>query len=113
MKTLKTAILAFSALLASSPLAVGADYAVPGDYSSIQEAVNAASSADVITVGAGTWPGRLDFRGKDLTVRSSDGPESTIIDSNGVSSGVLFRTLEGPGAVLEGFTITGGTGNVC
>ncbi|MBG80194.1 MAG: hypothetical protein CMJ39_05730 [Phycisphaerae bacterium] len=112
MKTSKTAILALSALLAISPSALGADYAVPGDYASIQDAVNAASSGDVITVGPGTWPGRLDFRGKDLTVRSSDGPESTTIDSNGVSSGVLFRTQEGPGAVLEGFTITGGTGSL-
>ena len=112
MKTPKSAIAAFSTLLMASSAALAVDYVVPGDYPNIQEAVNAASSGDVITVAAGTWPGRLDFRGKNLTVRSSDGPEATTIDSNGVASGVLFRTEEGPGAVLEGFTVTGGTGSL-
>ena len=80
-----------------SGVAIGADYSVPGDFPAIQEAVNAASAGDVINVGPGTWPGRLDFRGKDLTVRSTSGAEVTIIDSNGIGSTILFQTEEGPG----------------
>ncbi|MCH2134301.1 MAG: right-handed parallel beta-helix repeat-containing protein [Phycisphaerales bacterium] len=110
MRTPVATILASLGLIAGTAMA--ADYSVPGDFSSIQAAVNAASSGDVITVGPGNWPGRLDFRGKNLAVQSSDGPESTTIDSNGIGSCVLFRTGEGAGAILKGFTISGGSGSM-
>ncbi|MEE2906326.1 MAG: right-handed parallel beta-helix repeat-containing protein [Planctomycetota bacterium] len=97
-------------LLASAVL--GTEYEVPGDFPSIQDAVNAASTGDTINVGPGTWPGRLDYRGKDLLIRSTAGIEDTILDANGVGTVVIFTSGEGPGAILEGFTITNGSGQL-
>ncbi len=49
--------------------------------------------------------------GKAVTLRSSDGPAVTVIDATGAGgSAVTCTTGEGPGTVIEGFTITGGTG---
>jgi PKD repeat protein len=82
---------------------------VPLDYSTIQSAIDAATAGDVIVVAPGTYDETIDFTGKAITVRSSGGPLSTIID--GTSSGGSVVTAvsgEGPTTVLEGFTITGG-----
>ncbi len=53
--------------------------------------------------------------GKNITLRSTDpdDPEvvkNIIIDGGGSGSVVTFRSGEGEGAVLAGFTITGGSG---
>ncbi|MAT80190.1 MAG: hypothetical protein CMJ29_04340 [Phycisphaerae bacterium] len=95
-----------------STAALAAEHDVPGDFQTIQQAVTAASSGDVINVGPGTWSGRVDFRGKDLWIRSTDGTEETILDAGSLSSVVMFISGEGTGAILEGFTITGGTGQL-
>ena len=99
-----------TALCLISTAALAAEHNVPGDFQSIQDAVNAASTGDTINVGPGTWPGRLDYRGKDLLIRSTNGMQETILDANGMSSVVLFISGEGEGAILEGFTVTGGIG---
>tara|TARA_Y100000589_G_scaffold294223_1_gene299718 strand:- start:2201 stop:3154 length:954 start_codon:yes stop_codon:yes gene_type:complete len=104
----KSTILA--ALLASTAMA--AEYEVPGDFNTIQEAVNGAVDGDVIRVGPGTWPGRLDFRGKQITIESMDGPSTTTLNANGVGSVVLFQSSETTNSILDGFTITGGTGSL-
>jgi predicted outer membrane repeat protein len=57
----------------------------------------------------GTYPGNINFRGKAITVRSSDGPEETIIDAQGEGPVVTFETAEKDDSVLEGFTITNGS----
>ncbi len=80
----------------------------PGD--SIQAAIDAAVDGDEIVVAPGTYFETIDFLGKAITLRSSNGPEVTIIDAQGVGSVVTCDSGEGPGTVLEGFTITGGTG---
>ena len=102
--------LTYLALLMSSTL-MAAEYQVPGDFSSIQEAVNASVDGDLIQVGPGSWPGRLDFRGKQITIESTDGPQTTTLDANGVGSVVIFKANETSNSVLDGFTITGGTGS--
>lgn len=48
----------------------GVQYTNP-DYYSIQDAINAASSGDTVTVYPGTY-GPINFSGKDITVTSSD-----------------------------------------
>jgi parallel beta-helix repeat protein/predicted outer membrane repeat protein len=88
----------------------------PGDgsqlnpYCSIQAAIDAAVDTDEIVVAPGTYFETIDFIGKALWLHSSEGPEVTVIDAQGSGSVVTCESGEGPGTVLEGFTITGGAG---
>jgi hypothetical protein len=152
-------------LLAATPLALAlpavADLSVPGDYDTIQAAIDAAGEDETILVGPGTYLERIDLMGKAITLRSTDGPESTILDGtsdsdccavhgaggcqdggcqasvcvarptccsvtwdlacavwaiylcdecDGIGSVISCVTDEGPDTVIDGFTITGGTG---
>jgi predicted outer membrane repeat protein len=87
---------------------VMSSYAVPGDFASIQEALDYCVSGEEIVVAPGTYFAAINFLGKAVTLRSSDGPEATIIDGNGAFHVVQCVSGEGPNTVLEGFTITGG-----
>lgn len=98
---------------------------VPADYDTIQDAIDAADDGDVIEVAPGIYRGNgnrdITFRGKAITVRSTNGPEQTIIDcmgQNGTSGsggyegrghrGFYFHQAEKADSVLRGFTIRGG-----
>lgn len=91
---------------------VSATITVPGDYATIQGAINIASNNDVIVVGPATYYENIDFLGKAIEVRSSDGPADTIIDGGQNDSVVKFQTAEGAASILDGFTITNGSGHV-
>ena len=60
-------------------------------------------------VAAGTYFETIDLLGKAITVRSSDGPEVTIIDAQLSGRVVTCVSGEGPDTVVEGFTITNGS----
>jgi hypothetical protein len=81
---------------------------VPADYPTIQAAINAAQDYDSVLVAAGTYFEHIAYLGKEITVKSASGPETTILDG-GTPSGyvVTFSGYENL-AVLEGFTITHG-----
>lgn len=82
-----------------------------GDFLTVQAGINAAVDGDLVLVGPGTYRERIAFLGKDIEVRSTAGPEATILDGTGKSGSVVrFESGETRAAVLEGFTITGGTG---
>jgi Right handed beta helix region/K319L-like, PKD domain len=81
---------------------------VPADYASIQQAINAAASGDMVTVSPGTYYETIDFLGKDITVTSEQGPQVTIIDGHDAGSVVSFKMGETRNAVLSGFTLRGG-----
>jgi hypothetical protein len=83
---------------------------VPADHATIQLAIDAASDGETIVVAPGTYPETIDLLGKAVTVRSSGGAQETTIDGQGNGSVVTCAGGEGPDTVLEGFTITGGTG---
>jgi len=51
---------------------------VPDDYTTIQSAVDAASPGDTIIVSDGTYTGNINVD-KSLTIRSENGPDSTIV----------------------------------
>lgn len=87
-----------------------ATYTVPTDFATIQGAIDSSWHGDTIVVLPGTYPEHLDFLGRDLTVKSQAGPEVTILDGTQTGAVVSFVTFESPLAVLEGFTITNGTG---
>ncbi len=92
-------------------LAIGGDdiLHVPDEYPTIQAAIDAALDGDEVVVAPGTYFERITFLGKAITVRSSEGAAETTIDGEG-GSVVRCTSGEGPDSVLEGFTVTGGSG---
>jgi len=86
-------------------------------FCSIQDAIIASLDGDTVEVAPGTYFEAIDFIGKAITLRSRDGAATTIIDAMSVpdtGSGVsVVRCVseETAATVLDGFTITGGTGD--
>ncbi|MEI6501447.1 MAG: right-handed parallel beta-helix repeat-containing protein, partial [Armatimonadota bacterium] len=110
------ALLVTTVLLVISPvLAFAATINVPSGQTTIQAAINAAVTGDVVVVAAGTYAENLDFKGKAITVRSTN-PLSpavvgaTILDGANKGSVVTFQTGETTASLLSGFTITRGSG---
>ncbi len=83
---------------------------VPEDAATIQAGIDIAVEGDTVKVHPGTYVENINFNGKDIVVRSNGGAERTIIDGNQNGSAVLMINGESQAAVLEGFTITNGTG---
>ncbi|MDK1030180.1 MAG: hypothetical protein QGD96_12760 [Anaerolineae bacterium] len=92
-----------------------------GDYPTIQAAIDAASTGDIIEVQPGTYIGSgnrdIDFKGKSITVRSIDpnNPDivaATIIDCGGTEStphrGFHFYHDEDANSIIAGLMITNG-----
>jgi hypothetical protein len=90
---------------------------VPGDYARIQNAIDASHNGDDILVSPGLYTESINFRGKAITVSSTNPADpgvvrSTIIHAAGQTSAVTFSSGENSNSVLAGFTITGGYGSV-
>ncbi|MHC4218550.1 MAG: right-handed parallel beta-helix repeat-containing protein [Planctomycetota bacterium] len=80
----------------------------PGDpFCSMQMAILFAMDSDEILVAPGTYSGTVNYAGKSIALRSTDGPDVTSIDGGGAVTAV-YCAGTGPGTNLEGFTITGG-----
>lgn len=105
------AFLVFAALT-SFRAALSATIIVPDDYQGIQDAICAAIDGDEIVVRPGTYFENVDFLGKAIWVRSESGYEVTTIDGSKNGSVITFDSGEGLESVLEGFTITNGTGTL-
>jgi len=86
-------------------------FSVPEDYLSIQLAIDNAFDGSRIQVSEGTYFENINFQGKNITVESAHGKESTIIDGGYTSSVVTFDSGENENAVLDGFTIQNGKAN--
>jgi len=67
---------------------------------------------DTVFVGPGTYVENVNFFGKAITVKSSDGPKVTVIDGCQVSSVVSFNFGENQNSALDGFLIINGSGNI-
>ena len=80
-------------------------------FGTIQEQIDAAVEGEIVLVYPGTYVENINFNGKNITLRSTYGPEVTIIDGNANGSTVTFDSGE-TNAVLNGFTITGGSGTL-
>lgn len=79
-------------------------------YSSIQAAIDASEDGDSVLVFRGTYYENIHFKGKAIVVRSEKGAKKTIIDGRASGSVVTFEPTEESNSVLDGFTITGGSG---
>ena len=98
--------------------ASAADLLVPSQYSTIQSAIDIASAGDTVLVNPGHYVEVLDFHGKGITVKSVGGASVTVIEKNPLvgtgamtsSPVVIFNSHETRTSVLNGFTITKGTG---
>ena len=78
-------------------------------YTSIQAAINVAQPGDTVLVAPGTYYENIDFKGKAITVTSSGGAASTIIDGGSAGPAASLKTGEPRTAVLSGFTLLNGT----
>lgn len=76
----------------------------------IQDAINAAANGDVIEVNAGTYVENINFKGKQILVKSTAGAVTTIIEGGGTAPVVTFNSGETRESILEGFTIRNGVG---
>ena len=84
-----------------------------GPKKTIQAGIDVASDGDTVLVAAGTYTGagnrQLNFAGKSVVLRASDGPATTRIDCGGVWSRAFdFYSLETPATAVVGFTISNG-----
>jgi len=82
---------------------------VPADYPTIQLAIEAAKSNDSILVSPGRYIENINFKGKNIKIRSTEGLSTTVIDGDGKGSTVTFYSGESEMAILEGFTIINGS----
>lgn len=76
---------------------------VPDDFATIQSAIDAASSGDEIWVRDGFYPGGLRVSAKNLTIRSENGPNSSVIECQTEGNGISFQNVSE--ATIDGFTI--------
>ncbi|MHC4544662.1 MAG: right-handed parallel beta-helix repeat-containing protein [Planctomycetota bacterium] len=99
--------------------ALGTIRYVPKEYANIQDAINACQDFDTVVIAPGRYIGpgnrNINFRGKAITVRSTEPTNSqiineTIIDCEGQGRGFTFYMGEKADSTLSGFTITNGYG---
>ena len=81
------------------------------DYDTIQKAIDAAGDGETIIVYSGIYEEKIKFNNKNITVRSTDPSDSTIVAStviDGGGSGTVVQFVSGDESTLEGFTIRNG-----
>ncbi|MHC4512432.1 MAG: right-handed parallel beta-helix repeat-containing protein [Planctomycetota bacterium] len=77
-------------------------------YPTIQAAIDACTAGDTVSVQPGSYKERIDFKGKNIAVKSQLGYIYTFLDGNLGGPVVAFTSGEGRTAVLEGFTVERG-----
>ena len=83
---------------------------VPSQYPTIQAAISASGNGDDVLVAPGVYPGPITFLGKAITVHSAGGANVTTLTATPGTSVVTFATSEGSASILNGFTVTSGSG---
>lgn len=88
------------------------DIYVPRDYPTIQSAIDANDTVDgdriLVALGVYDINEPVTYRGKNIALKSIEGPQNTIINGNYQTQTFTFNSGETNDAVLEGFTITRG-----
>lgn len=83
---------------------------VPSGYTTIQQAIIAATPGDTISVAPGTYVENINFLGKAIAVQSQSGRDVTTISGNPADPIVKFSSNEGNDSKLDGFTVQFGAG---
>jgi hypothetical protein len=93
------------------------DFSGQADFNNIQAGIDAVTDGDIVLVAPGEYviTEPITFRGKAITVRSETGRDETTIQMGTPAdpnrgSVVIFENNETSASVLDGFTITGGSG---
>ena len=105
MPSFRGGCLVFAVALAVSPRASAIDLPVPSaQFPTIQSAINAASSGDVVRVAPGIFNERLNLLGKQISLVGA-GPFLSVIDPQG-GGGHLLTCASGEttATVVQGFT---------
>ena len=109
-------------LICSASYSIGQIIHVPADQPSIQAGINASTNGDTVLVSNGTYFENVRFMGKAITLASeyiiegdTNDINSTIIDGSqpqhpDSAAAVMFVDGEDTTSIINGFTITGGTG---
>ncbi len=98
-----------SLVIAGETLYVGG---IPGDYNNIQAAITATQDGDTIIVRDGVYTGQGNLNittvGKDITIRSENGPENCTIDCEKQDRAFNFQSGVDENTIIDGFTIADG-----
>ena len=87
---------------------VSGDGSPESPFATIQHAIDMSTGGDSVFVRPGTYEESLNYLGKNITVRSIEGPMQTRIINERTVNLVTFENGENADAVLEGFTLEGG-----
>ncbi|MGA3288474.1 MAG: hypothetical protein ABSD46_13755, partial [Bacteroidota bacterium] len=119
---MKNITLLFALILVSTHLLLSKILTVPQEHSTIQSAIDAAQNSDTVLVSEGTYYENIRYKGKGILVASNymytkdwHTVQNTVINGStcvnkDTASTVQFLDKEDSTAILDGFTITGGTG---
>ncbi len=86
----------------------GACAAPFGPKRTIQAGIDVAEDGDTVIVLPGVYVETVDLNGKAIHLLGQGGAGVTTINGGGSGPVVSCNSLEGPGTVIEGFTITNG-----
>jgi hypothetical protein len=89
--------------------ALGGERHVPSSYSTIQAAVNAAASGDVVVVAPGTYTEAVTATKSGITITGSS---TAILDGKTDTDAITCINLTGNGNVVNGFTFKNGIDHV-
>ncbi len=87
---------------------------IPANQATIQAGIDAATTGDTVLVADGTYIGSgnksITFSGKEIIVRSENGPQNCIIDCEDSNMAVafVFNSSVNSNCIVEGFTIRNG-----
>ena len=79
-------------------------------FCTLQQAINSSTNGDVLMALPGVYDERIDFAGRNISLKSAvnTGSGTTIIDGGGSGPVVRFQNNESRNARLEGFTVRNG-----
>ena len=84
------------------------DGSVERPFAAIQDAIRAAIEGDVVLVGPGVYFGTVEGPSAKIEIRSTEGPEATVLDAQGTKW--CYYGAQNEQTVLSGFTLRNADG---